>query len=131
PPCAPAARRCPGPRKGGRHHDLRPRDDPRRLDVRGPPPLCGRREARRRERRARRRRRRDNRREAGTAPSGSRLPVGADPRVRAGPTRVAPAPRFPMPDWLIDLFARYGYAVVFFGVFLENTRLPVPGEAAL
>ena len=36
-----------------------------------------------------------------------------------------------MPDWLIDLFARYGYAVVFFGVFLENTGLPVPGETAL
>jgi membrane protein DedA with SNARE-associated domain len=36
-----------------------------------------------------------------------------------------------MPDWLTDLFARYGYAVVFFGVFLENTGLPVPGETAL
>src|SRR5438128_4534729 len=36
-----------------------------------------------------------------------------------------------MPDWLIDLFARYGYAVVFVGVFLENTGLPVPGETAL
>src|SRR5262249_59598400 len=36
-----------------------------------------------------------------------------------------------MPDWLLDLFARYGYAVVFFGVFLENTGLPVPGETAL
>jgi membrane protein DedA with SNARE-associated domain len=36
-----------------------------------------------------------------------------------------------MPDWLIDLFARYGYAVVFGGVFLENTGLPVPGETAL
>ena len=36
-----------------------------------------------------------------------------------------------MPDWLIDLFARYGYLVVFFGVFLENTGLPVPGETAL
>jgi len=36
-----------------------------------------------------------------------------------------------MPDWLVDLFARYGYAVVFFGVFLENTGLPVPGETAL
>src|SRR5437764_1743617 len=33
-----------------------------------------------------------------------------------------------MPDWLTDLFARYGYAVVFVGVFLENTGLPVPGE---
>ena len=33
-----------------------------------------------------------------------------------------------MPQWLVDLFARYGYAAVFFGVFLENTGLPVPGE---
>ena len=32
---------------------------------------------------------------------------------------------------MTDLFARYGYAVVFFGVFLENTGLPVPGETAL
>jgi membrane protein DedA with SNARE-associated domain len=36
-----------------------------------------------------------------------------------------------MPAWLVDLFARYGYAVVFGGVFLENTGLPVPGETAL
>lgn len=36
-----------------------------------------------------------------------------------------------MPQWLLDLFARYGYAVVFAGVFLENTGLPVPGETAL
>ena len=36
-----------------------------------------------------------------------------------------------MPGWLLDLFARYGYAVVFAGVFLENTGLPVPGETAL
>jgi membrane protein DedA with SNARE-associated domain len=36
-----------------------------------------------------------------------------------------------VPEWLIDLFARYGYAVVFAGVFLENTGLPVPGETAL
>jgi membrane protein DedA with SNARE-associated domain len=36
-----------------------------------------------------------------------------------------------VPDWLIDLFARYGYAVVFGGVFLENTGLPVPGETTL
>jgi len=36
-----------------------------------------------------------------------------------------------VPDWLTDLFARYGYAVVFVGVFLENTGLPVPGETAL
>src|SRR5262249_51892302 len=36
-----------------------------------------------------------------------------------------------MPEWLLDLFARYGYAVVFVGVFLENTGLPVPGETVL
>jgi undecaprenyl-diphosphatase len=32
---------------------------------------------------------------------------------------------------LLSLFSRYGYAVVFGGVFLENTGLPVPGETAL
>jgi undecaprenyl-diphosphatase len=36
-----------------------------------------------------------------------------------------------VPAWLLDLFARYGYAVVFAGVFLENAGLPVPGETAL
>jgi membrane protein DedA with SNARE-associated domain len=36
-----------------------------------------------------------------------------------------------MPAWLVDLFARYGYATVFAGVFLENTGLPVPGETVL
>jgi membrane protein DedA with SNARE-associated domain len=36
-----------------------------------------------------------------------------------------------MPEWIVDLFARYGYAVVFVGVFLENAGLPVPGETAL
>lgn len=36
-----------------------------------------------------------------------------------------------MPAWLVDLFSRYGYAVVFAGVFLENAGLPVPGETAL
>src|SRR5919199_655625 len=36
-----------------------------------------------------------------------------------------------MPEWIIDLFARYGYAVVFVGVFLENAGVPVPGETAL
>ena len=36
-----------------------------------------------------------------------------------------------MPEWIVDLFARYGYAVVFVGVFLENSGLPVPGETAL
>jgi membrane protein DedA with SNARE-associated domain len=29
-----------------------------------------------------------------------------------------------VPAWIVDLFARYGYAVVFVGVFLENTGLP-------
>ena len=36
-----------------------------------------------------------------------------------------------MPPWLLDLFARYGYTVVFVGVMLENAGLPVPGETAL
>lgn len=36
-----------------------------------------------------------------------------------------------MPQWIVDLFARYGYAAVFVGVFLENTGLPVPGETML
>lgn len=36
-----------------------------------------------------------------------------------------------MPQWLVDLFARYGYAAVFFGVFLENVGVPVPGETML
>jgi membrane protein DedA with SNARE-associated domain len=36
-----------------------------------------------------------------------------------------------VPAWIIDLFARYGYAVVFVGVFLENSGVPVPGETAL
>ncbi len=36
-----------------------------------------------------------------------------------------------MPGWLTDLFARYGYAVVFAGVFLENAGAPVPGETML
>jgi len=36
-----------------------------------------------------------------------------------------------VPEWLLDLFARYGYAVVFVGVLLENTGIPVPGETIL
>lgn len=36
-----------------------------------------------------------------------------------------------MPAWLSDLFAHYGYAAVFFGVFLENAGVPVPGETML
>lgn len=36
-----------------------------------------------------------------------------------------------MPEWLIALFARYGYLTVFVGVLLENAGLPVPGETAL
>ncbi|MBI3494180.1 MAG: DedA family protein, partial [Acidobacteria bacterium] len=36
-----------------------------------------------------------------------------------------------VPPWLLDLFARYGYAVIFVGVFLENMGLPVPGETVL
>jgi membrane protein DedA with SNARE-associated domain len=36
-----------------------------------------------------------------------------------------------VPAWLTDLFARYGYAVVFVGVLLENAGAPVPGETML
>ena len=36
-----------------------------------------------------------------------------------------------MPQWLVDLFSRYGYAVVFIGVLLENAGVPVPGETTL
>jgi undecaprenyl-diphosphatase len=36
-----------------------------------------------------------------------------------------------VPVWLVDLFARYGYGVVFAGVLLENAGIPVPGETAL
>jgi membrane protein DedA with SNARE-associated domain len=36
-----------------------------------------------------------------------------------------------VPEWIVDLFARYGYAVVFIGVLLENSGLPVPGETVL
>ncbi|MDR3675353.1 MAG: DedA family protein [Acidobacteriota bacterium] len=32
---------------------------------------------------------------------------------------------------LSDVFARYGYWVVFFGVMLENIGLPIPGETVL
>src|SRR5207237_9672839 len=34
-------------------------------------------------------------------------------------------------EGLVHSFRRYGYAVVFAGVFLETTGLPVPGETAL
>jgi membrane protein DedA with SNARE-associated domain len=36
-----------------------------------------------------------------------------------------------VPQWLVDLFSRYGYAVVFVGVLLENAGVPVPGETTL
>ena len=36
-----------------------------------------------------------------------------------------------MPSWLTDLFARYGYFVIFAGVLLENAGVPVPGETIL
>ena len=36
-----------------------------------------------------------------------------------------------LPEWLLDLFARYGYIVVFVGVMLENAGVPVPGETVL
>jgi membrane protein DedA with SNARE-associated domain len=34
-------------------------------------------------------------------------------------------------DYLVELFARWGYWIVFFGVMLENAGLPVPGETIL
>jgi membrane protein DedA with SNARE-associated domain len=36
-----------------------------------------------------------------------------------------------VPEWLLDLFTRYGYEVIFFGVLLENAGIPVPGETIL
>jgi membrane protein DedA with SNARE-associated domain len=36
-----------------------------------------------------------------------------------------------VPAWLLDLFAHYGYGVVFVGVLLENAGIPVPGETVL
>jgi len=36
-----------------------------------------------------------------------------------------------VPGWLLEIFARYGYAAVFVGVLLENTGIPVPGETIL
>lgn len=36
-----------------------------------------------------------------------------------------------MPHWLTAAFGRYGYLVLFIGVFLENLGIPVPGETAL
>ncbi len=36
-----------------------------------------------------------------------------------------------MPHWILTLFGRYGYAVLFVGVFLENLGIPVPGETVL
>ena len=36
-----------------------------------------------------------------------------------------------MPHWIIDIFARYGYAALFIGVFLESLGIPVPGETVL
>lgn len=36
-----------------------------------------------------------------------------------------------MPEWLAHLLGRYGYAIVFGGVLLENAGLPVPGETVL
>ena len=36
-----------------------------------------------------------------------------------------------MPQWLIAIFARYGYLALFGGVFLESTGIPLPGETVL
>jgi membrane protein DedA with SNARE-associated domain len=34
-------------------------------------------------------------------------------------------------DHILSLIARYGYLVVFFGVMLESTGVPLPGETIL
>jgi membrane protein DedA with SNARE-associated domain len=36
-----------------------------------------------------------------------------------------------VPEWILQLFERYGYGAVFLGVMLENAGLPVPGETML
>lgn len=36
-----------------------------------------------------------------------------------------------MPHWIVEAFARYGYAALVAGVFLENVGIPVPGETVL
>jgi len=36
-----------------------------------------------------------------------------------------------VPEWVVDLFTRYGYGAVLLGVMLENAGLPVPGETVL
>ena len=36
-----------------------------------------------------------------------------------------------MPALLVNLFGRYGYAIIFLGVFLESAGVPVPGETIL
>jgi membrane protein DedA with SNARE-associated domain len=36
-----------------------------------------------------------------------------------------------VPQWIVDLFTRYGYGAVLVGVMLENAGLPVPGETVL
>jgi len=48
-----------------------------------------------------------------------------------GPARATSGSTIDVPEWLLDLFVRYGYAVVFVGVMLENAGLPVPGETVL
>lgn len=35
-----------------------------------------------------------------------------------------------MPDFLVQLFAHYGYLVIFVGVLLENAGIPAPGHTA-
>jgi len=36
-----------------------------------------------------------------------------------------------LPSWLLDLFARFGYAAVFVGVAVEGAGMPFPGETML
>ena len=58
-------------------------------------------------------------------------PLRGPERLSAGSRVRVASSREVCPSGSVDLFARYGYAVVFAGVFLENTGLPVPGETAL
>jgi membrane protein DedA with SNARE-associated domain len=51
-------------------------------------------------------------------------------RMGAGDTRIAKLSLFPL--HVIDgLFREYGYAVVFVGILLESTGLPLPGESLM
>jgi membrane protein DedA with SNARE-associated domain len=40
-------------------------------------------------------------------------------------------PEVRVPDWLLNIFAQYGYGAVFVGVMLEGAGIPFPGETML